>query len=168
MKSNIILIGMSGAGKSTLSVLLAKALGMSFTDTDLLIQQKSGKLLQHIIEKEGIPRFLQLEEEVLCSLSVTHTVIATGGSAVYSLRGMQHLKESGRVIYLSLPYEEVEKRLSNITTRGIVFLHHSTLQEVYEERLPLYEHYADLTFCCKGQDVEDSVSGLIARLDSVQ
>ena len=138
-KKNIVLIGMSGAGKSTLGVLLAKALGKNFLDTDILIQQKDGRLLQNIINEEGTAFFLELEERTVCSAEPENSVIATGGSAVYSSAAMEYLRKSSTVIYLHVDFNEIENRLNNITTRGIVFKNAATLKEVYEERLPLYQ-----------------------------
>ena len=159
---NIILIGMSGAGKSTLGVLLAKALGMSFLDTDILIQQHEGRKLQDIIDRDGVEQFLQIEEAIVSKVQAEHTVIATGGSVVYSERIMTSLKENGTVVFLTLPYEELVKRLKNITTRGIVIKKGNSLQDVYEERLPLYQKYADFTVNCTGKDVERCVEELAA------
>lgn len=164
MNNNVILIGMSGAGKSTLGVLLAKALGYSFTDTDLLIQQREGRLLQNIIDEEGLDYFMDTEEQTVSSVEAERCVISTGGSVVYSDRAMAHLCSLGRVVYLSVPFEELEKRLSNIKTRGIVFKGSNDLRAVYEERLPLYEKYADLTVACTGKDIEDSVEQLVRKL----
>ena len=155
---------MSGAGKSTLGVLLAKALGKSFIDTDILIQQKSGKLLQEIIDTDGVDRFLELEEEILTSLSVRDTVIATGGSAVYSEKAMQALRQNGTVVYLRVDFEELARRVTNITTRGIVFKGNGDLLSVYRERLPLYEAYADVTLDSTRQGIEESVEMLVNSL----
>lgn len=163
-QDNIILIGMSGAGKSTLGVLLAKALGKSFVDTDLLIQQKAGKLLQTVIDEDGLDSFMKLEEEVVSSVSLRDCVIATGGSVVYSEQAMRHLQENGLTVYLAVDYEELVGRLSNITTRGIVFRGKQDLRSVYEERIPLYETYADLSLNCTGQDIETSVERIVAAL----
>ena len=163
---NIILIGMSGAGKSTLGVLLAKALGKSFVDTDLLIQQKAGKLLQNIIDEDGMEYFMQLEEDVVSSVCLHDCVIATGGSVVYSQKAMEHLKQNGTTVYLAVDYEELVGRLSNITTRGIVFKNKQDLRSVYEERLPLYEAYGDLRLNCTGLDIEFAVLQIVTLLRS--
>ena len=155
--NNVVLIGMSGAGKSTLGVLLAKTLGLHFTDTDILIQQQTGKLLQQIIDEDGIDRFLQIEEEVVSALDLQNCVIATGGSVVYSKKSMEHLKKNALTVYLYADYEEICGRLSNIKTRGIVFKGKNDLHAVYNERLPLYERYADLRIDCTLGDIESSV-----------
>ncbi|MBR2293206.1 MAG: shikimate kinase [Clostridia bacterium] len=162
---NLILIGMSGAGKSTLGVLLAKALGKNFFDTDLLIQQSEGRLLQQIIDGQGIDAFLQIEERLVSELAIHGCVIATGGSVVYSEQAMRHLGETGKTVYLKVAYEDLAGRLSNITTRGIVFKGASDLRSVYEERLPLYERYADLTVDCTGKDIESCVGEIVERLE---
>ena len=161
---NIILIGMSGAGKSTLGVLLAKALGKSFIDTDILIQQKEGRLLQEIIDTDGNDAFMSIEENVVSSLSARNSVIATGGSVVYSDKAMNSLRKNGVCVYLQVEFAELSERLSNITTRGIVFKHAGNLREVFEERLPLYEQYADITVQCTGRSVEESVEKIIEGL----
>ena len=166
-KSNVILIGMSGAGKSTLGVLLAKALGKSFIDTDLLIQQKEGKLLQEIIDEKGQEYFMELEEAVLSTLCAGGCVIATGGSAVYSERGMTHLKKQGITVYLHVDEEELMGRISNITTRGIVFRGSGDFRAVYGERKPLYEKYADLTVNCTGGSVERSLEKILSEIKKI-
>lgn len=128
---NIVLIGMSGAGKSTLGVLLAKALGMDFIDTDLIIQQLEGRLLQEIIDHEGIDKFMEIEEKIVSELELNNCVISTGGSVIYSNKAMNALKQVGQIVYLHVPYEEIQKRLINITTRGIVMKKGNSLKDVY-------------------------------------
>ncbi len=156
---NIILIGMPAVGKSTIGVLLAKTLGFSFIDTDLIIQQNTGRLLQDIINADGPDAFCAEEELAICSVACTeNTVIATGGSAVYSAKAMEHLKKNGIVYYLSLPTEELSKRLSNIKTRGIAMRPDETIEEVFKRRMPLYEEYADVTIDCLDKSPEDIVS----------
>ena len=145
MKQNIILIGMPAAGKSTVGVLLAKSLGFRFLDTDLLIQEKENHLLHEIIREDGLDRFLAIENEVLSTLDVTRTVIATGGSAVYSKPGMANLKALGPVIYLNIGFDTLKKRLGDYQNRGVVLREGMTLRDLYEERTALYRHYADGT-----------------------
>ena len=163
-QENVILIGMSGAGKSTLGVLLAKALGKSFVDTDLIIQQHTGMRLQEILDTRGVDAVLQVEEEVVSGLDLRDTVIATGGSVVYSDKAMQALRKSGVTVYLQVPYDRLIKRLTNVSTRGIVFKNRNDLRSVYEERLPLYEGYADLTLECGDGDVEQTLEKLLRLL----
>lgn len=143
---NIILIGMPASGKSTLGVMLAKLLGYDFLDTDLLIQKKAGRHLQDILDSDGIAAFKQLEEEALLSIDCRRTVIATGGSAVYSARGMKHLSSLGKTVYLYIPYSLVKVRLKNLAERGVVMEKGSSLRELFSERESLYERYADITF----------------------
>ncbi len=158
---NIILIGMPGAGKSTMGVILAKTLGMKFIDTDIAIQEMTGRLLQEIIDTGGPEAFKKIEEETILSLHCHNTVIATGGSAVFSRRAMEHLKSKGIVVYLEISFEEMERRLRNITTRGLVLSRGETLHEMYDERIPLYEKYADVTIDCSKDPFETSVEKVI-------
>lgn len=167
-KTNIVLIGMPGAGKSTLGVLLAKALGKAFVDTDLLIQSKTGQLLQEIIAHRGVDGFLKVEEEVLLEFAATNTVVATGGSAVYSGIAMKHLKEQGIVVYLKLSYRAIEDRISNIASRGIAMGQGQRLEDLYHERSPLYLEYADLMIDCEMLSIEEAVSELIAALKRME
>jgi len=149
---------MPASGKSTIGVILAKTLGMDFVDTDLLIQRSEGELLQDIITKKGIDKFIQIEQEIITKLNCTNCVIATGGSAVYSEKAMKHLKLNGIIIYLEVSYEEIKSRLTNITSRGIVFGKEQDLFGLYNERIPLYRKYADKTINCDGKSIEDIVS----------
>ena len=159
------MIGMPGSGKSTVGVLLAKALGCLFTDVDLLISHRAKKPLQRILDEDGLEAFLALEEEVGSRLRAENTVIATGGSMVLSDKAMRHLKTLGTVVYIDVPFEEIERRVTNIKTRGIVFHPNETLADVYRERKPLYERWADLTVKVEASDgIEDTVDKLIKML----
>ncbi|MFA4849677.1 MAG: shikimate kinase [Methanoregula sp.] len=161
---NIILIGMPGAGKSTVGVILAKTLGMKFIDTDIAIQEKSGRLLQEIIDTDGPDAFKTIEEETVLSLHCRHAVIATGGSVVFSERAMEHLTRDGVVVYLEISFDEMERRLRNITTRGIVLIAGQSLRDMYTRRIPLYEKYAGITIDCSNDDFEKIVRKIIADL----
>ena len=144
-KDNIVLIGMPGVGKSTAGVILAKVLGYEFVDADLVIQKEEGRLLKEIIEEVGTDGFIAVENRVNSSLEVDHSIIATGGSVVYGKEAMEHLKSIGTVVYIQASYEILEKRLGNLLKRGVAIRHGSTLKDLYNERAPLYEKYADIT-----------------------
>lgn len=163
---NVVLIGMPGAGKSTLGVVLAKILGYEFIDADLLIQSKLDKTLQKIIDACGPDGFIEVENEVLCTLSASRAVIATGGSAVYSDEAMNHLKSIGTVVYLRVSYEELESRLGGLHERGVVMKNGMgmSLVDLYEERRPLYEKYADVTIDIDGLSVRDAARRLVDQL----
>lgn len=163
---NIILIGMPGSGKSTIGVVLAKSANMNFIDTDILIQQNTRKKLQDIIDEDGIKTFLAEEEKVLLSLYVQNAVIATGGSAVFSEKGMMHLKEKGIVIYLDVPYHKLVHRIRNMRSRGIVMT--DTFDRTYEERKTLYEAYADFTVPCGKWNLEETIEYIIKLKGNIE
>jgi len=158
---NIVLTGMPGAGKSTVGVILAKVLGMSFVDTDLVIQERTGLRLQAIIDREGPAGFLKTEEEAVLSLRCRNSVIATGGSVVMSPRAMEHVKSGGTVVYLKVSFDEIEKRLGNISGRGIVLFAGQSLRMMYDQRVHLYKQYADITIDCAGLDFETVVGQVL-------
>ena len=157
---NIVLIGMPGSGKSTIGVLLAKSLLMDFIDTDLLIQKNTGKSLSELISAHGVDGFNDIENRMLSAVSCEHSVIATGGSAVYGTSAMENLKRNAVTVYLKLEPSEIEKRIKNIKTRGISMKPGTTIADLYNERAPLYEMYADIVFDCSGKDIERCVSEL--------
>lgn len=156
-RKNVVLIGMPGAGKSTVGVVLAKNLGFRFVDSDLVIQEKAGKKLHELIAEHGILGFWQYENEVNATLWEDGAVIATGGSAVYGKEAMEHLGRIGTVVYLKLPYEEIEERLGDLTERGVTVKEGQTLKDLFTERTPLYEQYAKITVDCMGKSIRDIV-----------
>lgn len=160
-KDNIVLIGMPGVGKSTVGVILAKVLGYQFVDADLVIQKEEGKLLHEIIEEVGTEGFIEVENRVNSSLEVEHSIIATGGSVVYGKEAMEHLKDIGTVIYLRLPYEVLNRRLHDIKGRGVVLKDGQTLEDLYAERTPLYEKYADMIVDEYQLNVEETVEKIL-------
>lgn len=162
--NNIILIGMPGAGKSTIGVLLAKTMLLSFVDTDLIIQNKYKSALCDIIESEGTDGFLKIENDVISGCDFENSVVATGGSAVYGEEAMKKLKKDGTVVYLKLPLSELEKRLADIKTRGVAMKNGTTLAELFEERSPLYEKYADITLDCSNLTPEQCIEELLEQM----
>lgn len=165
-KSNIVLIGMPGAGKSTLGVVLAKILGMDFVDGDILIQNQVGNTLQKIIDAQGVDGFLQVENDVLAAVDVQNTVISTGGSAIYSDEAMRHLTDIGTVVYLDVSLEELRSRLGSLHERGVV-MHKGvsmSLDEIFEERGPLYRKYAEVTLQTDGLTVREATRKLVDAL----
>ncbi|MBQ8490754.1 MAG: shikimate kinase [Pseudobutyrivibrio sp.] len=164
MKENIVLIGMPGVGKSTLGVVLAKELGYQFVDADLLIQEREKRLLKEIIADEGVEGFLKIENDVNATISADKTVIATGGSVIYGKEAMEHLKEIGTVVYLKLDYDTLDSRLGNLKGRGVVLKDGQTLMDLYNERVPLYENYADVIVDEGGLDLESTLKKVLEGL----
>ena len=163
--NNVTLLGMPGAGKSTIGVLLAKQLGYDFLDTDLSIQKREGMLLREIIAKKGLAEFKKIEEEVNAAVMVDHTVIAPGGSVIYGEKAMEHLSEISTVVYLKLSYESLKARLGkNLKKRGVVFENGQTLEDLYRERVPLYEKYADVSIDTDGLDIGSVLEKVLQNL----
>ncbi len=162
-RSNIILIGMPGAGKSTVGVVLAKRLGKNFIDTDLLIQARESRHLQEIIDQEGLSAFRAIEEKVMLELDVQNTVVATGGSVIYSPAGMRALERQGRLIFLKVTLAELTRRIRDMDSRGLVLDPGDTLADLYRKRLPLYRRYAELTVPVTG-DVEKTAAAIAQKL----
>lgn len=152
-KQNIVLIGMPGAGKSTIGVVLAKVKGYRFLDSDLVIQEQEGHLLQEIINEQGLNQFIEIENRVNASLDVDRTVIATGGSVVYGKEAMEHLHSIGTIVYIKLSYSTICSRLGNLAQRGVALKEDQDLKALYEERCPLYETYADVTIEAEGLSI---------------
>ena len=157
---NYTLIGMPASGKSTVGVLLAKRLGFSFVDVDIVIQEREKRLLKEIIAQEGIDGFMAVENRINASLDADRSVIAPGGSVIYGKEAMEHLRGISTIVYLKLSYEDVKKRLGNLVDRGVVLKDGMTLLDLYNERVPYYERYADITVDETGQTVGETVDYL--------
>jgi len=164
LKNNIVLIGMPGVGKSTVGVILAKILGYSFVDSDLVIQETEKKLLKDIIAEKGVDGFIEVENRVNSRLEAYRSVIATGGSVVYGKEAMEHLSEIATVVYLKLDYRKLRYRLGNIKNRGVVIREGQRLSDLYKERAPLYEKYADIIIDENGYDIEKTVQKIVENL----
>lgn len=162
---NYILIGLPGSGKSTIGVMLAKYIGFGFIDTDLMIQMQEKRRLSEIIEEEGTEGFIQIENRVLSCVAADRCVIATGGSAVYGPEAMKHFKEMGKIIYLKISYPEMQHRIRNtFRKRGVVLRHGESENDLYRERVPLYEKYADIIIDEKNKDSEETLQTLLNHL----
>lgn len=164
MKDNIVLIGMPGVGKSTVGVILAKELGFQFVDSDLLIQRQEKRLLKQIIEEDGIDGFIEIENQVNRSINTRSAVIATGGSVVYGREAMENLKGIGKIVYLRLSYEALKQRLGNLHGRGVIVRKGQTLLDIYQERIPLYEQYADLVIDEEDKNIEETLQTILDSL----
>ncbi len=164
-KSNIMLIGMPGAGKSTIGILLAKHASKNFIDTDVLIQVNHGKGLQQIVDKEGFQALRKIEEEVLLSMKCVDFIIATGGSAVYSDKAMSMLKEDAITVFLDVPLDELQKRVGNFDSRGITKRPDQTFEDLFQERLNLYNTYADITVSCNRLNQDEVVDLIMEHIN---
>lgn len=164
-KTNIVLIGLPGVGKSTAGVVLAKITGKQFVDSDLVIQEQEGRLLKDIIAEEGVDGFIAVENRINSNLNVQNSVIATGGSVVYGTEAMKHLKEIGTIVYLKVGYKIISGRLSDIKGRGVVLREGQTLHDLYEERIQLYESYADIIVDETGLSIEGTVERIVSELE---
>ena len=162
---NIIFIGMPASGKSTVGVVVAKRMGYGFVDTDLLIQAQEKKLLKEIIAEVGNEGFLQIENQVNRDVNVERSVISPGGSVVYCEEAMNHFKEIGTVVYLQVPFETINQRISNAKNRGVVLKEGQTLKDLYDERTALFEKYADYTISEDGLSLEETIDEVLELLE---
>lgn len=163
-KTNITLIGMPASGKSSVGVVLAKRLGKKFVDTDIVIQEKYGKLLKELIEEHGDEGFREIEDEVNAGLDLDNSIISPGGSVVYGEKAMQHLKEISVIIYLELSYTAIKSRLGDLRERGITLKEGQSLKDLYLERVPLYEKYADITVNEMKKSLAKTIDEICERL----
>lgn len=160
-KKNLIFIGMPAVGKSTVGIVVAKRLGMQFIDTDLLIQEQEGKLLREIIAEKGQDGFLEIENRVNASVTSENAVISPGGSVVYCREAMEHYKKIGTVVYLKASYQTIKKRIRNPKKRGVVLRDGQSFRDLYNERVPFFEKYADITICEDGCRIEETIENVL-------
>ncbi|MEE1086448.1 MAG: shikimate kinase [Schaedlerella sp.] len=160
-KGNLIFIGMPAVGKSTVGVVVAKQLGKQFLDTDLLIQEQEGKLLREIIAEVGEEEFLKIESRVNASIDVQNSVISPGGSVIYCEEAMEHLKKIGTIVYLKASFQTIKERIKDPKKRGVVLREGQSLRQLYEERVCLYEKYADITVCEDGYMIDETITNVL-------
>lgn len=161
---NIILIGMPAVGKSTVGVVVAKRLGYNFIDTDIVIQEEEGKLLKQIIAEKGSDGFLEIEDRINAGIVAENAVISPGGSVVYCENAMRHYKEIGKIVYLQVSFDTINKRLKNAKNRGVVLRDGQTLKDLYEERVLLFEKYADIVVCEENLELEETIDLVMEKV----
>ena len=165
MKDNLIFIGMPAVGKSTVGIVVAKRLGMRFVDADLLIQEQEKKLLREIIAEVGEEGFLKIENQVNAEVEEENSVISPGGSVVYCEEAMRHYKEIGTIVYLKASYQTIKRRIRNPKKRGVVLREGQSLRDLYNERVPYFEKYADITVCEDGCRIEETIENVINAVE---
>ncbi len=158
--NNVILIGMPGSGKTTVGTYLSERIGYGYIDSDSVIVAREGMRLPEIIEKKGTEAFLDIEAKVNSEICASRCVIATGGSVIYREKALEALKKIGKIVYLQLSYEEIDRRLGDLKARGVALKEGFTLRDLYNERVPLYEKYADIVVCLDGLSVEQSAKAV--------
>lgn len=165
MKDNLIFIGMPAVGKSTVGIVVAKRLGMRFVDADLLIQEQEKRLLREIIAEVGEEGFLKIENQVNAEVEAENSVISPGGSVVYCEEAMRHYKEIGTIVYLKASYQTIKRRIRNPKKRGVVLREGQSLRDLYNERVPYFEKYADITVCEDGCRIEETIENVINAVE---
>jgi len=163
-EKNLVLIGMPGSGKSTIGIILAKNTSRDFVDTDVVIQTHEHRSLQDILNKEGYMKLREIEEKWVISLNVENSVIATGGSVVYSEKSMANLAQGGVIIFLDVSLQALKNRITDYDQRGIARRPDQSFEELFEERSLLYQRYADITIACDNLNQEQVCAAILAAL----
>lgn len=161
----ISLIGMAGAGKSTLAKLLAKRLSWSMVDTDHAIEASYGTILQNITDKLSKDEFLDVEAQVLSSLRLARTVIATGGSVVYRETSMQHLATLGFIVHIVVDLPVILKRIARNPNRGLAIAPGQSIEDLFYEREELYKRYATHSIDATYKNPKECVDIIISELN---
>lgn len=165
-KGNLVFIGMPAVGKSTVGVVVAKQLGKRFVDSDLLIQEQEGKLLREIIAEVGEEEFLKIESRVNCNINVQNSIISPGGSVIYCEEAMEHFKKIGTIVYLKASFQTIKRRIRDPKKRGVVLREGQTFRDLYEERVRLYEKYADITVSEDGCKLDETIVNVLEAVEA--
>ena len=134
---------MAGAGKSSLGQKLVSHLDYNLVDSDQLIETTQNRSLQEILVLDGIEKFKKIEEEALLSVKFDETVLATGGSAIFSMDAMNYIKNNSSLIYIEVTFEKILDRVPDFSNRGFIKESHQTIQQAFNEREDVYKSFAD-------------------------
>lgn len=168
MEKNITLIGMPGAGKSTTGIILAKTMSMGFLDSDILIQINRGKSLQSILDETGYINLRKIEEEEILKINISGNIIATGGSAVYSKRAMEHLQTISKIVFLHVDLNELIRRIGNFDSRGIAKAENQTFLDLFNERETLYRKYAQITIDAASVTQDEAARKIAEKINNLK
>ena len=134
---------MAGAGKSSIGVKLADYLKFDFIDSDELIEANQNKSLQEVLAKNGVQEFKKIEEAAILAVEFNQTVLATGGSAIFSKKAMNYIKSNSSVIYLEVSFEDIMDRIPDFSNRGFIKGADQTMEDAFNERESIYREFAD-------------------------
>ena len=156
---NLVFIGMPSSGKTTIGKMISARLDMDFLDTDQVIREQEKRELRDIVNEDGLQGFLRIQENAILGLSPVNKIIATGGSVIYSPAVMEHLKRNAVTVYLKLGVQDLKSRLGE----GRRFARNTsqTYEDLYAERTPLYEKYADRIIDCTSMSPAEIVEKIM-------
>ena len=166
---NIILVGMMGSGKTTVGRLLAKTLSKSFIDSDEEIQKRTGVTIQHIFDVEGEAGFRQRESDIVQELLQRNDIVlATGGGSILDMQSRSVMRENGTVVYLKSSIHDLWQRTRHDRNRPLLKTAdpRAKLQELFEQRNPLYTETADIVIHTGKQSVQVLLSALQRKLET--
>lgn len=166
---NVVLVGMMGSGKTTVGRLLAKQLGKTFIDSDEEIQKRTGVTIPHIFDVEGEAGFRQREALVIHELlQGDNIVLATGGGAVLDPNSRELMQSRGMVVYLKSSVHDLWQRTRHDRSRPLLQTAdpRGKLQELYEQRNPIYTEMADIVIHTGKQSVQVLLAALVNKLNA--
>ena len=171
MAPKVILIGPMGSGKTTIGSLLAEKLGLSFRDTDHLIEEQEGKTVSQIFLDQGEDAFRVIEKRVLREELLTDgTVLSLGGGAPISIDAQSALRAiSSHIIFLDISLSTVAPRIGFNRDRPLLLNNpRGQWQTLMEARRPIYEAIADATINVDDKSEEEIVTIALSSLEEAR